>query len=426
MKVHVMVATTQGLVAIQKIYRQDPDIRSVVSINGTTTVSPISAAYHLFVTKGVGIIENHFGGASYRVNIASQIDQGNSWQLGFYLAHALESRGELGDGQPQAGDRVICASGELNTSELSVLAVKDIALKMERAAAQLSQWPDNLELQFILPKANGLIAPAALPANISQSQLHYVDSLAQALKVLPNKPSEPASLPATSQPQSKRHTTLLASYKVALVQGTVVVIIAVVLALYALGFLAPSPAWDLPESSATSAANAPDKLIAYDTLLPFASDTSQDEQQNVLRLGYSSTANCNNVQLSYQSYAAHNHAFAPAARAQLCDMRFYSQAAYTALIAINIHSHRFVQASQLAQEFVIPVPQHSATYLLLAFTSVLAPDTLKALHGYLFNLPEQHILSEAELKQLPFLAELKFDIFSHQLNPELELNPMGN
>lgn len=406
MKIHVMVATTQGLVAIQKIYRQDPDIRSVVSINGTTTVSPISAAYQLFVTKGVGIIENDFGGASYRVNIAKQIDQGNSWQLGFYLAHALEAQGELGDGQPQAGDRVICASGELNTSERSVLAVNDIALKIERADAQIRQWPDNIALQFILPKANGIVASDTLPATINSSQLHYVDALAQAINLLP----KPAANTTIASDLAEVHPlkSLVSTHKLAIL----LVIIGAALALYAAGLFNSAQSG---HATKPFKLKAPDNTIAYDTLVPFTTDTASALPKPQLRLGYSSSAACNTTPLNYQNLVATNNNFAPSPHSQLCDIRFYSQTAYTTVIAINVHSHRFVQASQQADEFIIPVPQSSTRYLLLGFTSVLKPATLKALHSYLFNLPEQHVLSEAELKQLPALADQEYALFSHQL-----------
>jgi hypothetical protein len=116
MKVHVFVATTQGLVAIQNIRLiDDADISSIVSVNGTSTIANISTAYHHFVKKGAGIIQQDFGACSYRVNISDRIDHGNSWQLAFYLAHAVEQQGVLGDGEVVLGDYVICATGEVNT-----------------------------------------------------------------------------------------------------------------------------------------------------------------------------------------------------------------------------------------------------------------------------------------------------------------------
>ena len=82
MKIHIFIATTQGLVAIQNITPiDDEDISSVVSVNGTSTTANISGSYHNFVKKGVGIIHQMFGACSYRVDISARIDQGNSWQV---------------------------------------------------------------------------------------------------------------------------------------------------------------------------------------------------------------------------------------------------------------------------------------------------------------------------------------------------------
>ena len=90
MKIHIFVATTQGLVAIQNIIPiDDRGINSIVSLNGTSTTSNISSAYHNFVKKGAGIIEQDFGSCSYRINVSDRIDHGNSWQLAFYL-HTVE------------------------------------------------------------------------------------------------------------------------------------------------------------------------------------------------------------------------------------------------------------------------------------------------------------------------------------------------
>ncbi|MEP3826797.1 MAG: hypothetical protein ABJM47_01810, partial [Lentilitoribacter sp.] len=141
MKTHVFIATTQGLVAIQNIAAiDDEDISSVVSINGTSTTANISSSYHNFVKKGVGIIQQTFGACSYRVDISARIDQGNSWQLAMYLGHLAQSKGMLGNGEVASGDNVICATGEVNTTNHQVLAVNKVALKFKLALPELQQW----------------------------------------------------------------------------------------------------------------------------------------------------------------------------------------------------------------------------------------------------------------------------------------------
>ncbi len=180
MKVHVFVATTQGLVAIQNIRPiDDIDISSIVSVNGTSTIANISTAYHHFVKKGAGIIQQDFGACSYRVNISDRIDHGNSWQLAFYLAHAVEQGTVLGDGQVEDGDYIICATGEVNTSSRKVQSVAQIPLKQTIAQKQIAQWKNqNHDVIFLLPKANEIEIKNGVNAQA-------VETLSQALSFLP-------------------------------------------------------------------------------------------------------------------------------------------------------------------------------------------------------------------------------------------------
>jgi len=183
MKVHIFVATTQGLVAIQNITTiDDADISSIVSINGTSTTANISSAYHNFVKKGAGIIQQDFSACSYRINISKRIDQGNSWQLAFYLAHAAISKNMLGDGQVNIGDHVICATGEINTVTRDIQSISQIKLKQKLAATQIKQWhKQKIKVSFLVPDANAQEIDKQLPLNIKR-----VRNLTQALAYLPS------------------------------------------------------------------------------------------------------------------------------------------------------------------------------------------------------------------------------------------------
>jgi hypothetical protein len=182
MKVHIFVATTQGLVAIQNITAiDDAEISSIVSINGTSTMANISSAYHNFVKKGAGLIQQDFGACSYRINISKRIDQGSSWQLAFYLAHAAERENMLGDGQVKLGDKVICATGEINTSSKEIQRISQLSLKQKLAAKQIKQWhKQHLDVSFLVPYANAQDIDKQLPLNIKR-----VRNLTQALAHLP-------------------------------------------------------------------------------------------------------------------------------------------------------------------------------------------------------------------------------------------------
>ncbi len=184
MKLHIFVATTQGLVAIQNITTiDDADISSIVSVNGTSTTANISRAYHNFVKKGAGIIQQDFGACSYRVNIAQRIDHGNSWQLAFYLAHAANNQQLLGNGQVKPGDQVICATGEINTTSREIHRVEEVALKQRLAAKQIQQWRKmNVNASFLVPKSNAQDINKQCTTNTL-----LINNIEQALSFLPSQ-----------------------------------------------------------------------------------------------------------------------------------------------------------------------------------------------------------------------------------------------
>ncbi|MBU2969662.1 hypothetical protein KO527_09920 [Pseudoalteromonas sp. C2R02] len=158
MKSHVFIATTQGLVAVQDIELiDDPDVMSLVCLNGTAQSLNISNAYHSFVKKGSGIIQKDFNGQSYRIDVSGNIDHGNSWQLGFYIAHYLESIDLLGDGVPNENDHIFCLTGEINIKDKSVKNVTHITTKLALAQNQISTWQNlGFDVKFLLPVQDDL------------------------------------------------------------------------------------------------------------------------------------------------------------------------------------------------------------------------------------------------------------------------------
>ena len=161
--VHVFIASTKGLVAVQNITDlNDPELQSVITLNGTSDMANISSAYHRFVQKSTGLIQREFGGTSYRLNLSRNIDQGASWQLGVYLAHYLSDlaklasqRVSLGNGLVEQGDIVFCVTGQINTTDKRVGGVTAVAEKIIAASAQVSQWQKQGVLaEFVYPEAN--------------------------------------------------------------------------------------------------------------------------------------------------------------------------------------------------------------------------------------------------------------------------------
>lgn len=88
----IVIPTTQGPSEILRVIEEDPDIRSVICLKGTTRELPISGDYHAFVKRPTGVIEKTFGHGAFRVDVSRDISDGESWQLAMFIAHAHLAR----------------------------------------------------------------------------------------------------------------------------------------------------------------------------------------------------------------------------------------------------------------------------------------------------------------------------------------------
>lgn len=164
----VYIATTQGLVQIQSITAlADADLASVVSVNNSSNIAGISRAYQHFVQQPQGIINALFGGDAYRLNLSHDINQGDSWQLGVYLAHYLFANGLFCSQQnlsyqwEQSGtdnaksEMIFIATGQIDTVNQTVLSIEHLSKKCASAGAQIQQWQQqNINIIFLAPKDN--------------------------------------------------------------------------------------------------------------------------------------------------------------------------------------------------------------------------------------------------------------------------------
>jgi len=91
----VFILTTEGPVEIQSILEEVPGVRSVVCVNGRAEALPISNAYNAFVRQPTGLIERITGHDSYWMDVSDRIEEGQSWQLGAYIAHVATEQGDL-------------------------------------------------------------------------------------------------------------------------------------------------------------------------------------------------------------------------------------------------------------------------------------------------------------------------------------------
>lgn len=136
MKIRVHIATTQGPSLVQHLRIDDPMVGlSVICLNRIARALPISSAYAAFVERGIGVINRDFGDAVFRMDVSDPIDEGSSWNLGVYLAHALfaeDALMQLDDELAAAPDVEVLATGIMDI-DLRVRPVDDLVDKMSTA-----------------------------------------------------------------------------------------------------------------------------------------------------------------------------------------------------------------------------------------------------------------------------------------------------
>ena len=125
--VRIIIATTANPVTVQRITEEDPDLNSVVCLAGKAMSLPISPAYDAFVRNPTGVVQRHYGHPAFRVDVSTKIDEGYSWQLGLFTAHALHHLQRLAQ-QSDACDQTLILTGEVDR-DLNVLAVNGNAEK---------------------------------------------------------------------------------------------------------------------------------------------------------------------------------------------------------------------------------------------------------------------------------------------------------
>lgn len=166
-KVRVLIATTAGPVEVLRLTEEDAAIgRSVVCIDGTTEIASISRDYQAFVASPTGIIERLYGHSCYRLDVSKPIDNGSSWQLGAFAAHALHAADRLAqEGEPC--DTVLLVSGAVRIVDLKVRDVTHASRKIEQAL-------DRLRAEVTAGKRAVIVIPAGSlreVADLQRSQL---------------------------------------------------------------------------------------------------------------------------------------------------------------------------------------------------------------------------------------------------------------
>lgn len=187
----VHILTTEGPVAIQRISEEDPSVDSVICLDGLAQILPVSPAYDAFVRRPVGVIERMTGHGAYRMDVASSIDTGRSWQLAAYIAHAARL-------QAGGSDITVYATGEID-SDLCVRPVDRVDVKLDSLMRYLSRNPHDGKQAVVLVPDSG----TPLPQRIGDVPLVRVatanDALIATGIAIPKVPDPVTSDPPKSQ-----------------------------------------------------------------------------------------------------------------------------------------------------------------------------------------------------------------------------------
>lgn len=199
-RVRVYIATTEGPAEIQRLAEEDPEVRSVICLNGTCEALPISPGYDAFVRKPTGIIERLFGHPVYRMDVSQRIGEGRSWQLGALVAHALNAAGKLA-GKDDQPDHILWITGEVD-SDLKIHPVEHVPEKLQQSAVLFEEIARQQQpLTLIVPAANReSVSDDRLPRGV---KILAIDSAAELFQTLRLKTSsngaQSSSVPAAAE-----------------------------------------------------------------------------------------------------------------------------------------------------------------------------------------------------------------------------------
>ena len=385
MKIHMFIATTQGLVAIQNITPiDDEDISSVVSVNGTSTTANISGSYHNFVKKGVGIIHQMFGACSYRVDISARIDQGNSWQVAMYLAHLTQSKGLLGNGEVNDGDTVICATGEVNTTNHQILAVAEVALKFKLAQPQLDQWALlGAKVHFLLPQAN--------QTDVKQNNYTLlVSNLDQAASALPSSIQKQYT-------QSVKNEKLVAINPRYIIAGAISILVLVMI--FGLN-----------------------KLTSTDDISfqPVANKTNVSEVEPIKKVQLFAVLKQDKscAQTSSKHVLLANKTFAELALNQLCKLYLQTHKSQGQVLLVARDAYTVIPLNQSQQGWQVPLPKKRVadrSYFLVQIVQTISEAKIEQLRLYREAMPKPNVLTESTLMAWLQTQGVEFSVYTHKL-----------
>ena len=162
-RIGVYILTTRAPVRIEAIHARRVPPRSEITVGQDYSQRlPATKDYDLFVSNA-GPVGQAFAvpaGDCYRLQVDAAFDDGNSWELACFLAHALARHGRFAAAGDDV-DEIILASGRVDLA-FDVGAVEHLKLKLDAARETIAGWHgQDVPVTLMLPAASADGASAA-------------------------------------------------------------------------------------------------------------------------------------------------------------------------------------------------------------------------------------------------------------------------
>jgi len=161
-QVRVSIATTAGAIAVERIAPVALRKSRVFTWRGLAPLPAISASYDAFVRRRVARILPPGDASPFRLDLADEIDSGDSWQLAVLAAHALHRAERLAGRESDDADTWLFATGtvdfEMAAGEVGY--VEDKLRLLARDARLNTAVASGRRVVVALPEANGADARA--------------------------------------------------------------------------------------------------------------------------------------------------------------------------------------------------------------------------------------------------------------------------
>lgn len=158
-RISVFIPTATKLTSVVSLIEEPFEVgRSTICINKTTTQARVADSYNDFVKQPTGVIHRLFAKSPYpvyRLDVSSDIEAGESWQLAVFAAHALHEAGDRLDLACEPTSSILWATGAVNSVDYSIGKVSHVSEKLQNSREFLEKAAqDGRHIYIFVPTDN--------------------------------------------------------------------------------------------------------------------------------------------------------------------------------------------------------------------------------------------------------------------------------